>query len=546
MSRYFCGAVLVGPDVAHLVGGEDALEDGGVDDRGRHGGSPIVRGSGQCAARARVRAGRRGPPGGRSCGRPAGRRRATAGVGGEHPVAPSATACGVRGQRGVDRPDLGRVDAQLGAEAVPARPGEVGQQPGPVVELGGDPGDRRGQPGAAGRHGQPAGGVGQPVRSASSISRSRSSAKSRVPNTSRVTPSAPRRSRRPPARPRVRSRSAPARRGRRGGAHGGDVCSAVSALGSITAAIPASATAAGRRRASGDPASLIRTDARARSRGVGVGGPGADGRAGGVLGVGGDRVLQVEHDGVGPAGQRLAEPVRPVARDEQVGPGRSAAISDRPRRRAARGSRARRSPARPAPRRCARPAPAPGSIRGSTSQLPGGSSAGTGPADVPTSRQRSRAASCGCSHTSCMVFTRALAIFAASSRSSTCGRGQRGEGVDDELPQRVPLGHPAGVAGEPRVGGQLGPLQHDLAEADPLALVLQAQHHRTAVAGRERAVRVDGGVRGPGPRRRRRAVEGVVERVGRPLGQRLQHRHVDVLARARSASRCSSAARMLV
>ena len=50
------GPVLVGPDGAHLVGAEDALEDVGVDDGGRHGGSPIVRDvPGQCAARARVR-----------------------------------------------------------------------------------------------------------------------------------------------------------------------------------------------------------------------------------------------------------------------------------------------------------------------------------------------------------------------------------------------------------------------------------------------------------------------------------------------------------
>ena len=40
-----------------------------------------------------------------------------------------------RRQRGVDRRDLARVDAQLGAEAVAARPGEVGQQPRLVVEL---------------------------------------------------------------------------------------------------------------------------------------------------------------------------------------------------------------------------------------------------------------------------------------------------------------------------------------------------------------------------------------------------------------------------
>ena len=62
-----------------------------------------------------------------------------------------------------------------------------------------------------------------------------------------------------------------------------------------------------------------------------------------------------------------------------------------------------------------------GSMRGPSSQVPGGSIAGSVPAGEPTSRQRSRAFSCGCSHTSCIVLTRALAICAASSRSTTCG-----------------------------------------------------------------------------------------------------------------------------
>jgi hypothetical protein len=90
-----------------------------------------------------------------------------------------------------------------------------------------------------------------------------------------------------------------------------------------------------------------------------------------------------------------------------------------------------------------------------------------------------------------------------------------------------------------------GCLQHLVAELLPLALVLQAQHHRLAVAGRERAIGVDGGVRGAGARRRRRAVERVVQRVAHPLGQRLEHRHVDVAALP-VLPRCSSAARMLV
>jgi len=43
-----------------------------------------------------------------------------------------------------------------------------------------------------------------------------------------------------------------------------------------------------------------------------------------------------------------------------------------------------------------------------------------GPAGVPTSRQRSRASSCGWSQNSCIEFSLALAISAFSSRSTTC------------------------------------------------------------------------------------------------------------------------------
>jgi hypothetical protein len=55
---------------------------------------------------------------------PGGSRRGA--VSGQHPVRPRE-GLGVRGQGGVDRLDLGRVDAQLGAEAVSARPRQVGQ-----------------------------------------------------------------------------------------------------------------------------------------------------------------------------------------------------------------------------------------------------------------------------------------------------------------------------------------------------------------------------------------------------------------------------------
>jgi len=61
-----------------------------------------------------------------------------------------------------------------------------------------------------------------------------------------------------------------------------------------------------------------------------------------------------------------------------------------------------------------------GPIRGSVSLIPnGGSSARIGPAGDSTVRQRSRAASCGCSRNSCTVFIRALAICAASRRANT-------------------------------------------------------------------------------------------------------------------------------
>jgi hypothetical protein len=63
----------------------------------------------------------------------------------------------------VDRRDLGGVDAQLRAEAVPTGPGEVRDQAGLVAELGCDPADRRGDPRASGGHSQSACGVGQPV-----------------------------------------------------------------------------------------------------------------------------------------------------------------------------------------------------------------------------------------------------------------------------------------------------------------------------------------------------------------------------------------------
>src|SRR6185369_5572576 len=106
------------------------------------------------------------------------------------------------------------------------------------------------------------------------------------------------------------------------------------------------------------------------------------------------------------------------------------------------------------------------------------------------------------------------------------------EGLHDDPAQRVALRDTLEVRREARVPGEIRLLQHLVAEADPLALVLQAQHHRRAVAGRERAVRVDGGVARARAGRRRGAFKRIVERVARPFGQRLQHRYVDALALA--------------
>ncbi len=213
------------------------------------------------------------------------------------------------------------------------------------------------------------------------------------------------------------------------------------------------------------------------------------------------------------------------------------------------------SPSRRAAPRCARrhnratpsiasvcaPSAGTGSMRGSpSSHDPGGSSAGTRPADVSTSRQRLRARSCGCSQTSCIVLTRALAICASSRRSTTCSAVSV-ENASTMMARnstraalRLELVEKRSSLGQRRLA------QHLLAERRPFALVLQAQHDHLAVACGERTVRIDGGVAGSCARRRRRAVHRVVQRVVHPLDQRFQHRDVDVLAAARSAAGASA------
>ena len=108
--------------------------------------------------------------------------------------------------------------------------------------------------------------------------------------------------------------------------------------------------------------------------------------------------------------------------------------------------------------------------------------------------------------------------------------GQGRESLDDDPPQLVPRGIAPEIAGEALLGGQARLPQHDLAEGGPFPLVLKPQQHRLAVAGREQAVGVDGGVAGSGAGRRRCAVVGVVERIVHPLDQRFQHGDIQVLA----------------
>ena len=104
------------------------------------------------------------------------------------------------------------------------------------------------------------------------------------------------------------------------------------------------------------------------------------------------------------------------------------------------------------------------------------------------------------------------------------------EGGDDLGFQRLAVGVTAGVAVEAGIGGESGIQQHHVAKHPPLALVLQAQHHRATIARRERAVGVDGGVGSGGAGWRGRALEGVVHGVAHPFPKRLQHRHINVAA----------------
>ena len=180
-----------------------------------------------------------------------------------------------------------------------------------------------------------------------------------------------------------------------------------------------------------------------------------------------------------------------------------------------------------------------------SSSAPGGSSAGIFPAGESTSLQRWRARSCGCSHTSFMSLTCALAICASSRRPTTSSAVSLANSSTMSARNSSRAALRFELVEKRAIGGERGLLQHLVAERRPFALVLQTEHHGLAVAGGKRPVRIDGGVARAGARRRRRAVEGVVERIAHPLDQRLEHRDVEVLPAA-GLPRSSSAARMLV
>src|SRR5688572_12264171 len=101
------------------------------------------------------------------------------------------------------------------------------------------------------------------------------------------------------------------------------------------------------------------------------------------------------------------------------------------------------------------------------------------------------------------------------------------EGLSDLTVQRLSVGEPVRVAGEARVFGQLGPLQHDLAEPLPLPLVLDAEEDHLAAGAREGTVGGYGGVAGAAPGRLLVAVQGVVGGEAHPLGERLEEGDLD-------------------
>jgi hypothetical protein len=99
------------------------------------------------------------------------------------------------------------------------------------------------------------------------------------------------------------------------------------------------------------------------------------------------------------------------------------------------------------------------------------------------------------------------------------------ESVLDDRGQLVVARRPVRVAREPGVRCQVTPLQHVVAENEPLPVVLNPEKDR-AVAGAERAVRGDGRMPCPGPRKWLPTVVREVDGLSHPLAERIDHGNV--------------------
>ena len=230
MSRYFCGAVLVGPDVAHRVAGEDALEDGGVDDGGGHGGSfgeGVGSGAGALQGALRLQHDRAVDHSAVELGG-AGR----CGLGGEHAARPveSASRSGA-GRRGWARPGAGGCTAWRRSRGARDQARSASRRCS-SSSCGVTPATGAGRPATREAMAMHAGGVREAVGAVGDVA-GRGRARSRACRR----PGARRRRRRPPHAPsrrRARFRSARARAASGTAARTACTCAADSALGSIT------------------------------------------------------------------------------------------------------------------------------------------------------------------------------------------------------------------------------------------------------------------------------------------------------------------------
>ena len=188
------------------------------------------------------------------------------------------------------------------------------------------------------------------------------------------------------------------------------------------------------------------------------------------------RVFQVEHDGIGAAGQRLGEALGAVARHEQVG-------AWRPPAQMASAARSARMPSASeaqlgqdrvgvlAQRRHRVHA------RAFVPACPAAASPAAGrPASRPRASDRAPSAAGAPTPRAC-VLTRALAICAASSRSTTCGAVSGAKA--STMISRSAARSATRLALPVKRGSvaSAGCSSTFVAEVDPLALVLQAQHH---------------------------------------------------------------------